>query len=119
MIHYHTWFTNTLSQIPWRINLVNHFKGFWKQWTVHEILRQNNVIIDILDEYADNKDAILHTLAVLQDKLQVGTQLNFLGVAGDGKTYDHLHALKIEYGADLNSVWLIPLPGDWHILKNY
>ena len=25
---------------------------------------------------------------------------------------------KIEYyGADLN--WLIPLPGDWHILKNY
>ena len=40
-----------------------------------------------------------------------------MGVVGDGKTYDHLHALKIEYGSDLD--WLIPLPGDWHILKNY
>lgn len=29
--------------------------------------------------------------------------------------HDHLHTLKIEYGTDLN--WLIPLPGDWHILK--
>ena len=63
---------------------------------------QSNVVyIDILDEYADNKDTILHNLAVLQDKLQVGTRLKFLGVVGDGKTYNPLHALKIEYGADL------------------
>ena len=79
---------------------------------------QSNVVyIDILDEYTDNEDTILHALSVLQERLQVGTNLNFLGVVGDGKTYGHLHTLKIEYGSDLN--WLIPLPGDWHVLKNY
>ena len=63
---------------------------------------QSNVFyIDIL------LNKILHTLTVLQDKLQAGTQLKFLGVVGHRKTYDHLHTLKIEYGADLN--WLIPL----------
>ena len=53
----------------------------------------------------------------MQDKLKVGTKVNFLGVVGDEKTYDLLHTLKIEYGSDLN--WLIPLPGDWHVFKNY
>ena len=28
-----------------------------------------------------------------------------------------INSLKVEYGEELN--WLIPLPGDWHILKNY
>ena len=79
--------------------------------------QSNIVYIDILDEYADKKDTILNALSVLQDKLKVGTKVKFLGVVGDRKTYDHLHALKIEYGSDLD--WLIPLPGDWHILKNY
>jgi len=56
-------------------------------------------------------------IALLQDKLEVGTKTKYLAVVGDGKTYDHLHALKVEYGQELK--WLIPLPGDWHILKNY
>ena len=52
---------------------------------------QSNVVYtDILDDYADNKDTILHTLSVLRDKLQVGTKLNYLGVVDDRKTYDHL-----------------------------
>ena len=34
------------------------------------------------------QNLILHTL---QDRLQV---LNYLGVVGDSKTYDHLHALE-------------------------
>ena len=73
--------------------------------------------LDTLDQYADNKDTILDTLALLQDKLEVGTKTKYLAVVGNGKTYDHLHALKVEYGQELK--WLIPLPGDWHILKNY
>ena len=77
----------------------------------------NVIYMDILDEYADNKDTILNTLALLQERLEIGTTSNYLGVVGDGKTYDHLHSLKVEYGEELN--WLIPLPGDWHILKNY
>jgi hypothetical protein len=35
---------------------------------------------------------------------------------GDGKSYDHLIKLKNEYGNSLN--WVLPYPGDWHILKN-
>ena len=96
------------------------FQGFLETMessNISETEQSNVVYIDILDEYADNKDTILHSLSVLQDKLQVGRKLNYLGVVGDGKTYEHLHTLKIEYGADLN--WLIPLPGDWHIIKNY
>ena len=89
-------------------------QGFLETLDSSQNPQSNVVYIDILDEHADT---ILHTLAVLQDKLQVGTRLKVLGVIGDGKTYDHLHALKIENGADLN--WLIPLPGNWNILKNY
>jgi hypothetical protein len=73
--------------------------------------------LDIIDEYADNKDTILNTLALLQEKLEVGSKIKYLGVVGDGKTYDHLHALKVEYDKELS--WLVPLPGDWHILNNY
>ena len=38
-------------------------------------------------------------------------------VIGDAKTYELFQKLKDEYGRDLN--WLIPFPGDWHILKNF
>jgi len=40
-----------------------------------------------------------------------------LPVAGDAKTYNHLHSLKKEHSHDLK--WLLPMPGDWHTLKNY
>ena len=36
---------------------------------------------------------------------------------GDAKTYDTTQVVKFEYGSDLN--WLVPYPGDWHLLKNY
>ena len=32
----------------------------------------------------------------------------------DGKSYDHLIELKSEYGGSLS--WVLPYPGDWHIL---
>ena len=31
--------------------------------------------------------------------------------------YERLQSLKTEYGNDLT--WMIPFPGDWHVLKNY
>ena len=49
-----------------------------------------------MDEYTGNKYTILHALSVLQDRLQVGTNLNFLVVVGDG---NHLYTLKIEYSS--------------------
>ena len=60
------------------------------------------------------KDTIINTL---QERLDIGSTCKYMGAIGDGKTYDHLHSLKVEYGEELN--WLIPLPGDWHILKNF
>ena len=62
------------------------------------------VYLDILNEYADNKDTSLNTLrlALLQERLEIGTSVTYLGVVGDGKTYNHLHALKVEYGEELN-----------------
>ena len=79
--------------------------------------RSNVVYIDILDEYADSKETILHVLGILQKKLSIGHKMKWLAVVGDAKTFTHLEALKIEYGTDPD--WLIPLPGDWHVLKNY
>ena len=38
-------------------------------------------------------------------------------MVGDAKVYDVLQSLRLEYGNHLN--WLIPLPGDFHILYNY
>ena len=36
---------------------------------------------------------------------------------GDAKVYDLIQDLKTEYGDNLQ--WLIPFPGDWHLLLNY
>ena len=38
-------------------------------------------------------------------------------MVGDAKVYDMLQSSQLEYGNHLN--WLIPLPGDFHILYNY
>ncbi|CAG2239368.1 unnamed protein product [Mytilus edulis] len=48
---------------------------------------------------------------------KIGRELKHLVVVGDGKTYDLLVKLKLELKDDLS--WLLPFPGDWHILKNY
>ena len=38
-------------------------------------------------------------------------------VEGDQKLFDVLQSLKFEYGSELD--WVIPIPGDWHMLMNY
>jgi hypothetical protein len=63
-----------------------------------------------------SKETVLNTLNILGDKFKIGKKLHYLVVVGDGKSYDHLIKLKNEYGNSLN--WVLPYPGDWHILKN-
>ena len=41
----------------------------------------------------------------------------WLLVVGDAKTYDLIKSISSEYGDHMK--WLIPWPGDWHILLNY
>ena len=41
----------------------------------------------------------------------------WLLVVGDAKTYDLIKSISSEYGNHMK--WLLPWPGDWHILLNY
>jgi hypothetical protein len=75
------------------------------------------IYLSILDENADSKETIQLVLDQLYTTMGIGTLIKHLLVVGDGKTYDHLIKLKEQYGSALS--WLLPYPGDWHILKNY
>jgi hypothetical protein len=70
--------------------------------------------IKVLDETADSKATVFKTLNILHKKFQIGKNLQYLVVVGDGKSYDHLIKLKSEYGGSLS--WVLPYPGDWQIL---
>jgi hypothetical protein len=74
--------------------------------------------IAVLDETADSNATVLKTLNILHKKFQIGIKLQYLVVVGDRKSYDHksinLIKLKSEYGGSLS--WVLPYPGDWHIL---
>ena len=43
--------------------------------------------------------------------------MSWLPVIGDQKIFAHLQKLKRHYGRELD--WLIPFPGDWHMMKNF
>lgn len=72
--------------------------------------------VAVLDDAADKKETVLKVLNILHDKFEIGKSCKYIVVVGDGKSYDHLIKLKSEYGANLS--WVLPYPGDWHILKN-
>ncbi|CAG2242063.1 unnamed protein product [Mytilus edulis] len=71
----------------------------------------------LLNEHADSKETLKTILDTLHQDFKIGRELKHLVVVGDGKTYDLLVKLKLELKDDLS--WLLPFPGDWHILKNY
>ena len=73
--------------------------------------------IDVLDEVADKKETVLHVIGNLYNEYICKHTKQFLLLEGDAKVYDVMQAVKFEYGADLD--WLIPYPGDWHLVKNY
>jgi len=61
---------------------------------------------------------MFNVLTRLESKYrEIRGQSDYLPIVGDAKTYNHLVDLKRSYGRELS--WLIPLPGDWHILKNF
>ncbi len=77
----------------------------------------NVVYLQILSEKADSKATLRKVLANLQKVFVTGIGQKWLIVVGDAKTYDILQDLRREYGTHLK--WLIPFPGDWHVLFNY
>ena len=72
---------------------------------------------EVMDAVADNKATITQLLQSLHQKYIVDRGLDTLVIEGDVKVYEILQSLKFEYGNDLE--WVIPYPGDWHLLKNY
>ena len=80
--------------------------------------KSNIVYIDITNEPADDRETIFKVLSSLESQYrEIRGISEFLPVVGDAKTYNHLVELKRSYGQELS--WLLPLPGDWHILKNF
>ena len=80
------------------------------------VLPSKYMYLDVLDQNADCKETINEVVSRLHEQFCVGTIRKHLIVAGDAKTYLHLQALKLDYGEELS--WLLPFPGDFHILKN-
>ena len=59
-------------------------------------------------------------MQILQDlhhRFIEGQNKEWLVLAGDAKIYEVIQSLNFEYGEELK--WLLPYPGDWHLLKNY
>ena len=73
--------------------------------------------VDIISLPADSKDTVLRVLNKLHKTFIVELGFRWLIVVGDAKTYDILQTLRHQYGSQMK--WLLPFPGDWHILYNY
>lgn len=73
--------------------------------------------LKVLDAVADKQETISGILDNLYQKHILTTQMDYVIVEGDAKIYEILKNLKYKYGNECS--WLVPYPGDWHLLKNY
>ena len=84
----------------------------------NEDVEESNVVyVDIVSLPADSKDTILQVLNKIYSKFVTELRNRWVIVVGDAKTFDILQDLKNEHGKQME--WMLPLPGDWHILFNY
>ena len=82
-----------------------------------EVMPSQYVYLDVLDQNADCRETISDVLSGFHKEFNIGISRDHLVVAGDAKTYQHLQSLKLDYGEELS--WLLPFPGDFHVLKNF
>ena len=73
--------------------------------------------LDVINAVADSKDTILMLLNDLYTKFIKEKGKEYLVIEGDQKLYETIQSLKAEYGQALS--WVICIPGDWHMLKNF
>ena len=71
---------------------------------------------NVLDALADTSDTLMSLLYDVHREFIQQKKYQFL-IEGDAKVYELLHSLKCEYSDELQ--WLIPYPGDWHMLMNF
>ena len=98
-----------LTGLPSFLSAMRYTGGSNEQSTV--------VYVDIVSLPADSKDTVLHVLNKLHHTFIVKMSFRWLIVVGDAKTYDILQELRRQYGSQMQ--WMLPLPGDWHILYSY
>ena len=79
--------------------------------------KSNVQYLEVMDAVADTKDTMIALLHNLHTKYILQQHQEFLILEGDAKLFDIIQSLKHEYGDELR--WVIPYPGDWHVLKNY
>ena len=75
------------------------------------------IYLEVLDAVADCKDTMLTLLHSLRSRFIEEKNMRWLVLEGDSKLYEILKNLTFEYGEELS--WLIPFPGDFHMLINY
>ena len=73
--------------------------------------------IKIYNEKADCISTMTKVLLDLYSTFGVSAKVNHVVVVGDLKTFEYLMKIKAQYKR--NSDWMVPWPGDLHILKNY
>ena len=73
--------------------------------------------VEILNEKADSKTTLIGVIGRLQRIFVQQLNQKYVIVVGDAKTYNLLQTICYEYKSQLK--WLIPFPGDWHVLFNY
>ncbi len=75
------------------------------------------VFLQVLDAIADHKDTVIFVRNDLHTRFIKRKGMKHLLVEGDAKLYEVLQSVKFEYGVEYS--YLIPMLGDWHLLKNY
>ena len=98
-------------------DILSVLKDFFMSQGKEECEQSNVYYMAILEQNADSQETIKMSLEKLHKAMQVGIKIKYLVVVGDGKTYDHLLALKEGYPEYF--AWMLPYPGDFHIMKNY
>ena len=73
--------------------------------------------LKVINKNADSDETILEALCTLHKELDIGQTSEYLVVAGDYKSYNHIQTVKVNNGKKLD--WVIPFPGDFHTLHNY
>ena len=79
---------------------------------------QSNVVYyKVLHQRCDNKGTLLNVINDIYAEFVATGKRNIIFLEGDQATYERLQSIKREYLQDFS--WMIPFPGDWHMLKNY
>lgn len=104
---------NTQSHDTLSLNL----QDYYSITRTNHTEKSNIQYLQVMDAKADSKDTLMVLLHDLHSRYVVQQGRQYLVVTGDDKVYELLQSLKFEYGEDLH--WLIPYPGDFHLLMNY